>query len=116
MAMCRTILLIKTLQPMQYVTKRDTDVKFKRFQATLTNIDELNAAEIAAGGLAVYGITTMANLSPSEFESKYLRTYVPPEDERMLSAAVEVGESHLVDLRGVSTTPVKNQGGCSTCW
>ena len=113
-------LLLNAPQPTQYNTKKDRDVKFRRFQETLKSLDKRNAAEKAANGTAVFGINMMADLSPLEFELKYLGMEVPSESERRLMKVVDVaafkGESHSADWRGKYTTPVKNQGGCGTCW
>ena len=70
----------------------------------------------------MFGINEMSDLSPEEFETKYLGTFVPEEgdSEFMLADTVEVeafkGESKSADWRGIRTTPIKDQGGCGTCW
>ena len=93
-----------------------------RFQESLEEIDTLNAAEKANNGEAVYGINRFADLSPLEYKSKYLGTIVPEDSEidRLFTESVEVaafqGEATSADWRGKYTTPIKDQGGCGTCW
>ena len=51
---------------------------------------------------------------------KYLGSIEPRESNRLLSNVVEVdafrGESTSVDWTGILTTPIKDQGGCGSCW
>ena len=106
----------------QYPTKRDREVKFKRFQASLKDIDRRNAAEKAKNGTAVFGISVMSDLSPDEFETKYLCIMVldDTDSEFMLADTVEAeafrGESHSVDWTGILTTPVNDEISCCTSW
>ena len=82
----------------------------------MAEVDTLNAAE----GTAVFGITPFADLSPEEFQHQYLGTIPPDESERKLAQVAEVpayqGSEKFVDWTKTLTTPIKDQGGCGSCW
>jgi hypothetical protein len=56
--------------------------KFSIFLENLKMADRRNALELANGGSAVHGITSLSDLSQAEFESHYLTA-----DEKMKSPA-----------------------------
>ena len=65
-----------------YTTDSDEyATRFSYFKTTLSVIDERNAAEQAAMGEGVHGITKFADLSQEEFESTYLLERYEEEDE-----------------------------------
>jgi Cathepsin propeptide inhibitor domain (I29) len=98
----------------------EREMRFSLFKANLREIDELNAAAKAENGSVVFGINDFADLSPEEFKLEYQGIVMPHKSERLLTRVVDVkafeGESTSVDWTGTLTTPVKEQGGCSTCW
>ena len=104
----------------KYATAKDRNVRFKLFKETLKNVDKLNAATKAGNGTAVFGINAMSDLSPQEFKMEYLGSVEPRGFDRLLTNVVEVeafqGESTSADWRGILTTPIKDQGGCGSCW
>jgi hypothetical protein len=107
----------------EYNKEYDTmDVEMRRMQIFIDNlkmVDSRNAAEIAAGGTAVHGITKFLDLSQLEFETKYLTS-----DPSMKAIGGNVAEittapsttTGLVDWSGKLTTPVKDQAQCGSCW
>ena len=104
----------------QYATPKDREMRYKVFKENLKRVDKLNAVEKADNGTAVFGIGIMSDLSPQEFQSTYLGAKMPKESKILLTNVVEVeafqGESTSVDWTGILTTPIKDQGGCGSCW
>ena len=89
---------------------------------SLAEIDAQNKKERAANGSAVYGITVFSDLSDEEFRSTYLGAVVPDDYTSIrrlmpIAPAVAVTETTTyADWTGIYTTPIKNQGGCGSCW
>ena len=107
---------------MQYATTTEARERFAVFEESLMKIDKLNKAERAANRTAVFGVTIFSDLTEREFQSTYLGTK-PPFDiaasRRLMAiapAAVRTTETNSVDWRGIYTTPIKDQGGCGSCW
>lgn len=103
----------------QYPTPRIRDIKFKQFKETLKSVDKLNSAQKADSGTTVFGINVMSDLSPEEFKLAYLGILQPEKPDRSLATIAAMNPYRgvtAVDWRGILTTPVKNQGGCSSCW
>jgi hypothetical protein len=105
----------------QYTNKREEKKRYNLFQESLLRIDNLNDLEKSRNGTAIYGITTMADLSLEECAKEYLggRPAELDEDERRsLKASPHIGYDYvgIKDWTGVLTTPVKDQGPCGSCW
>ena len=106
----------------QYSCTAEARERFAVFEESLIKIDELNKNERAANRTAVFGVTVFSDLTDKEFRSTYLGTK-PPVDlqasRRLMTIAppaVRTNAVTSVDWRGIYTTPVKNQGGCGSCW
>jgi hypothetical protein len=105
----------------QYANKREEKKRYNLFHESLLRIDNLNNLEKSLNGTATYGITTMADLSFEEFAVEYLgRPDEMGEDERRSLKASPHTEKEFTgtarDWTGVRTTPIKDQGQCSSCW
>ena len=115
-----TELSSRTQLPSKYATTEERDERYEHFKESLVEVDILNAAEKADKGTAVFGITILADLSPEEYHSQYLGTLPPNESERALIEVADVksyqGTVTSVDWTGKLTTPIKDQGGCGSCW
>jgi hypothetical protein len=89
---------------------------------SLAEIDAQNKKERAANGSAVFGITQFSDLSDEEFRSTYLGTVVPDDyisSRRLMPIAPAIAVTETTtyaDWTGIYTTPIKNQGGCGSCW
>jgi C1A family cysteine protease len=102
-----------------YSSMDEENHRFNTFLNNLKVADERNAAERAAGGSAVHGITHFSDLSQAEFESRYLLSDPKMKlGEAKLDATERTVDTlaSLVDWTGKLTTPVKNQGYCGSCW
>ena len=111
----------------KYGKKYKTPSEFmKRFDIFVNNyhsIETINHSNLVDGRTPDYqiGITKFADLTPEEFQTKYLNLDVPQvlklkeESEVMLPTIEDVPEAFdWRDNNGVS--PVKNQGSCGSCW
>ena len=92
--------------------------RFKNFKENLLIIQSRNAEENAAGGLAVHGITSLADMSKREFQA--LLKLSPPKQEasRTYHQMVQLKPTTATfsDWRSKYVTAIKNQGSCGCCW
>ena len=107
----------------QYANKREEKKRYNLFQESLLRIDNLNDLEKSLNGTAIYGITTMADLSLEEFNRDYLGgrpAELNDDEKRSLKAAPHVEydgfDTGVQDWTGILTTPIKSQGQCASCW
>jgi cathepsin F len=102
-----------------YATQEEENRRFGIFAETLKIVDQRNAADRAAGGSAVHGITRFADLTQDEFASMYLdsRTSRYIRQRNATVVALPKGlTSGAVDYTGKQTTAIKDQGNCGSCW
>jgi C1A family cysteine protease len=105
----------------QYKKTYQTDEynkKFTIFQEFLKLADVRNAAEVKEGGSAVHGITMFADMQDDDF-TKYLGYDASDEASnafKVTSVDAYTGSDTSVDWTNIYTTPVKDQGYCSSCW
>lgn len=107
---------------LQYSSNAERSHKYETFKKSLIEIDLSNVKERLTNGSAIFGVTSMTDLSEEEFVATYLSTKIPDSfnSSRRLTAiapeAAHTTETDYADWRGIYTTPIKNQGGCGSCW
>lgn len=95
------------------------DEESKRFKIFCENMNKVEIIRAHEQGTAVYGATEFADISEEEFKKQYLGFKPPTSPKRQWPKAVipegPIPESW--DWRDHNAvTPVKNQGGCGSCW
>jgi len=93
----------------------EEETRFANFVVNLAVIDERNALE---GGNMIHGVTKFSDLTQEEFASRYLLSLprATPQPVTHVGEPLAPGATVNVNWAGISTTPVKNQGYCGSCW
>jgi len=102
----------------QYNSRAEHDLRFNIFKAYLAKMEEHNKS----GATWWMAVNQFSDFTEAEFESLYLGGYkrmpssgVGGPSNMVVKSAAELPDS--VDWREKgAVTPVKNQGGCGSCW
>lgn len=129
----------------QYSSDDEEAERYAKFESFLEVVDVNNAAEAAAGGGAIHGITKFADLSFNEFESRYLLSFLGDSLDKLISSSslksarlstsvndgddlyddafiprrpgYEYDDGRMVQSWvNLYTTAVKDQGSCGASW
>lgn len=101
-----------------YSTQDEYNKRLEIFKENLRIIDERNQQEILNGGNGnEHGVTKFSDLSQSEFQSKNTKGYRKGSTSGAAYKTWKAATATTVrDWTGIYTTPVRDQGGCGSCW
>jgi cathepsin F len=99
-----------------YGSSEDESLRFKIF---CDNMEKVKIIQAVEQGSAQYGATQFADLSEEEFKNRYLG-FKPPANQNRKWPQAKIPEGPIPDSWDWrdhnAVTPVKNQGGCGSCW
>jgi len=94
----------------QYGVNGDDSMKAK-YEKNCAEIDRLNAEDNGAE----FAVNEFSGMSFEEFASQFL-TFMVPEETPDLPMLESIGGQEAPSSIDWPVTPVKNQGGCGSCW
>nr|AAY81946.1 cysteine protease 8 [Paragonimus westermani] len=88
----------------------------KRFAIFKDNLVRAQQYQMQEQGTAKYGVTQFSDLTPEEFEAKYLGLRIDEQVDRVQLNDLQTAPASVDWREKGAVGPIENQGSCGSCW